>query len=131
MEVIITTLFLTLMVQACQSATQQRFIENVYLAKNRALMNHVFNWKTVFSPVICGRDCCMDPQCASFNYQTDNNVCEFNNITRVNSPNDFIESQGSVYYDDEVDTLSFAVPNMKRYNTCLDFFPHTATTTEG
>ena len=39
-----------------------------HLAANRVLLNHVFQWKTLSSPVICGRDCSTDPQCASFNY---------------------------------------------------------------
>ncbi len=85
MEVVSTIAFLILMVQVCLSTNPQRFIETLYLAENRALLNHVFQWKTVSSPVICGRNCSMDPQCASFNYQTYNHVCEFNNITRVNS----------------------------------------------
>ncbi|XP_033638486.1 fibrinogen-like protein A [Asterias rubens] len=101
MEAIISALVLILMMQICRSANQQRFIETFYLAENRALLNHVF-YKKTSSPVICGRDCSMDPQCASFNYQIFNKVCEFNNITRSNSRDDFIESQGSVYYDEKV-----------------------------
>ena len=68
MEAIISALVLILMMQICRSANQQRFIETFYLAENRALLNHVF-YKKTSSPVICGRDCSMDPQCASFNYQ--------------------------------------------------------------
>ncbi|XP_033646208.1 ryncolin-1-like [Asterias rubens] len=113
--------FLFLMVQACQGENQQRFIETFYLVENRALLNHGFQIKTVSSPVICGRDCSMDPQCVSFNYQTDTKVCEFNSITRESSPDDFIESQGSVYYDNKVDTLSFAIPN-KKYSSCLKLY---------
>ncbi|XP_033639105.1 techylectin-5A-like [Asterias rubens] len=123
MEVIFTSMFLIYMVQTCQSANQQRFINTFYLAENRALLSHVFQLKTVSSPVICGRDCSMDPQCVSFNYRTDNHVCEFNNGTRANSPDDLIESQGSVYYDEEVDTRSFAVPNkVNKYTGCLKYY---------
>ncbi|XP_071795636.1 ficolin-3-like [Asterias amurensis] len=119
MEFIITVLFLIL--QTCQCANQQRFIETFYFAGNRALQSYVFQRKTVSSPVICGRDCSMDPQCASFNYQIDDRVCELNNITRANSPDDFIESQGSVYYDETVTTLSFDIP-IKKCTSCLELY---------
>ena len=122
MGALVLTLSLLLMVLYCQSEDPQRFISTMYQATNRALQNHVLNWKTVSSPVICGRDCSMDPQCASFNYQIDKHICEINNITRANRSDHFIESQGSVYYDGNVDTLSFAVPDVKRYSSCMEFY---------
>ena len=70
MKVIVTTLFLTCLIHYCQRDCQQRVKSNLYPASNRVLLNHGFKWKTVPSPVICGRDCSMDPHCASFNYYT-------------------------------------------------------------
>ena len=114
MEVMIAILFLILMVQKTCKGENQRFIEIFYLAENRALLNHMFQWETVSSVVICGRDCSQDPQCASFNYQT-NNICILNNASRAHSPDDFLEIQGSAYYDDNVDTLSCSLPSITRY----------------
>ncbi|XP_033638610.1 ficolin-1-A-like [Asterias rubens] len=119
MEVtIIIILALSLMVQIDQSASQRRFIETFYLAENRALLNHGFQWKTVSTPVICGRDCSMDPQCASFNYHT-NNVCMLNNASRAHNPDDFVAIQGSAYYDDNLDTSSFSLPSTR---SCLELY---------
>ena len=107
------------MVQTCQGENQQRFIETFYLAENGALLNHVFEWKTVSSPVICGRDCSMDPQCASFNYHIIRGICVLNNASRAHSPDDFVEIQGSAYYDDNLDTSSFSLPST---SSCLELY---------
>ncbi|XP_033639089.1 ryncolin-1-like [Asterias rubens] len=120
MAVMITILFLIVRVYACHDENQC-FIEAFYLAENRALLNHVFQSKTVSSPVICGRDCSMDPQCASFNFQT-NNVCVLNNASRAHSPGDFLEVQGSAYYDDNVDTLSLSLPITTSYSSCRELY---------
>ena len=107
-------LVLTFMILYCPTQCLQRFTPNFYLANNRALLNHAFQWKTVSSPVICGRDCSMDPQCVSFNYHTSNHTCELNHATRAHSPVEFIELQGSAYYDDNLDTHSFSIPEGSR-----------------
>ncbi|XP_033639107.1 microfibril-associated glycoprotein 4-like [Asterias rubens] len=122
MGAIVLALTLLLMVLYCQSENPQRFISTMYQATNRVLENHVFRIKTVSSHVICGRDCVMDPQCASFNYQINNRICEFNNFTRANCPDEFIESRGNVYFDEQVDTPSFAIPNVKINSSCLNFY---------
>ncbi|XP_071796065.1 ryncolin-2-like [Asterias amurensis] len=114
-------LVLILMVQTCQSENP-RFIETFYLAENRALLNHVFQWKTVSSPVICGRDCSMDPQCASFNYHIIRGICELNNASRAHSPGDLVEIQGSAYFDDNLDTMSFSLPSTTIYSSCLELY---------
>ena len=119
MGAIVLALTLLLMVLYCQSENPQRFISTMYQATHRALENHVFQRKTVSSPVICGRDCSMDPRCVSFNYQIDDHVCELNNNTSANNPTDFTESQGSVYFDAELDTPFVSVPDMKMYSSCL------------
>ncbi len=122
MEVIITILFMIFMVQSCKSENQQRFIETLYLAENQALLNHVIELKTVSSPVICGRDCSMDPQCASFNYHIIRGICVLNNASKAHSPDDFVEIQGSAYYDDNLDTLSFSLPSTTSYSSCLELY---------
>ena len=122
MKVIIATLFLTCLIHHCQSDHPKRFTPNLYLANNRALLHHAFQWKTVSSPVICGRDCSMNPQCASFNYHTSNHVCELNNVNRAHSPADFVDQQESAYYDDNLDTPSFSVPDTVHYSSCLMLF---------
>ena len=123
MIVVITSLFLTLMAQSCQSETLRQFTgETFYWAGNRALLNHEFQWKTVSSPVICGRDCSIDPQCASFNYHIIKGICELNNASRAHNPDDFVEIQGSAYYDDNLDTLSFSLPTTTSYTSCLELY---------
>ncbi|XP_033639015.1 ryncolin-1-like [Asterias rubens] len=126
MEVMmIIILVKTLMVQTCQGENQQQFSEPFYLAENQALLNHVFQLKTVSSPVICGRDCSMDPQCASFNYHIIKGICELNIASRAHSPDDFVEIQGSAYYDDNLDTLSFSLPSTTTttsYSSCLEMY---------
>ena len=118
MIVIITSLFLTFMAQTCKSETQ-KVTKDFYLAENRALLNHVFEWKTVSSPVICGRDCSMDPQCASFNYHIIRGICVLNDASRAHGPDDFVEIQGSAYYDDNLDTSSFSLPST---SSCLELY---------
>ncbi|XP_033639020.1 ryncolin-1-like [Asterias rubens] len=118
MEVMIIIFVLILMVKSCQGVNQ-RMIGMFYLAENRALLNHVFEWKTVSSPVICGRDCSMDPQCASFNYHITRGSCELNNASRAHSPDDFVAIQGSAYYDVNLDTSLFSLPGT---SSCLELY---------
>ena len=89
MEIITTILFLILMAQTCQGK-HQRLVETFYLSENRALLNHVFQWKTVSSTVICGGDCSMDTQCASFNYHTIGGICVLNIASRAHRPGDLL-----------------------------------------
>ncbi|XP_033639016.1 microfibril-associated glycoprotein 4-like [Asterias rubens] len=110
------------MTQCCQSETLRQFTGETYLAENRALLNHVFEWKTVSSPVICGRDCFMDAQCASFNYHIRRRICVLNNASRAHSPDDFVAIEGSAYYDDNLDALSFSLPSTMNYSGCLDLY---------
>ncbi len=87
--------------------------------RNRALLNHVLNWKVVSSPVICGRHCSVDPQCASFNYHNIRGICVLNNSSRAHSLDDFVKLQGSVYYDDLVNKPSFPASSNESYSSCL------------
>ena len=111
MKVIYAISFLTLIVQTCQSAKQQRFMETYYLPENHALLNHVIHWQFVSSPVICGRDCSMNPNCGSFNYHIKHDVCVMNTASRAHSPGDFVGLPGSAYYDDNVNISSYPETN--------------------
>ncbi|XP_022100035.1 ryncolin-2-like [Acanthaster planci] len=54
---------------------------------------------------VCGRDCTLDPRCASYNYQASGGVCELSNVSRIESPVDLVELGGSFYFDRNKDTL--------------------------
>ena len=84
-------------VECCDKKITAR--TNLYLFDNHALLKHVYQLKTASSSVICGRDCSFDSNCASFNYHTSSQVCELNNVTGDHSPTDFMQLQGSAYYD--------------------------------
>ncbi|XP_071795597.1 uncharacterized protein [Asterias amurensis] len=122
MEVVIVTVLMVLMVQTCHSANQQRFMKTLYLAENRAVLNKVIQWKTVSSPVICGRDCSMNPNCGSFNYYIRKRICVLNNASRAHSADDFVELPGSLYYDDNVNNPSFSAPIIESYSSCLKMY---------
>ncbi|XP_071806540.1 techylectin-5B-like [Asterias amurensis] len=119
---VIITLFLTCLIHYCHGDCQQRVKSNLFPASNRVLLNHVFKWKTVSSPVICGRDCSMDPHCASFNYYTCSHVCQLSNATQSESPDDFIELQEVAYYDDNLETPSLSAPDSEQYSSCLKLY---------
>ena len=97
-------MFLISMLQNCQSECLTQNTAAFHLTDNSALLHHAYKQKTASSPVICGRDCSIEPRCASFNYNTDYHVCELSNTTRALSPADFVERQGSAYYDHELHT---------------------------
>ncbi|XP_033630865.1 ficolin-3-like [Asterias rubens] len=76
-------------------------------AENKVLKNYVQKWKTVANDVICGRDCSMDEDCKSFNFYECKKLCELNNATRAGHLQDFLEDQGSVYFDEDEDTTHY------------------------
>ncbi|XP_071806320.1 microfibril-associated glycoprotein 4-like [Asterias amurensis] len=124
MKVMVTTFFLTCLIHVhhCQSECQQRVKSNLYPASDRVLLNHVFKWQTESSPVICGRDCSMNPHCASFNYYTCSHVCQLSNATHSQSPDDFIELQGVAYYDDYLETPSLLATDSEHFSSCLKLY---------
>ncbi|XP_033638492.1 ficolin-3-like [Asterias rubens] len=61
----------------------------------------------------------MNPNCGSFNYHITKRICVLNNASRAHSPDDFVKMQGSVYYDDNVNSSTFATPCYKSYSSCL------------
>ena len=122
METFKAVVMVVFIVESCTNECPKVFNETFNKASNRALVNHVFEWKTVSSPVICGRDCSMDPHCASFNYYTCSHVCQLSNATRSQSPDDFIELQGVAYYDDNLETPSLSAPDSKQMSSCLKVY---------
>ncbi|XP_071797137.1 ficolin-2-like [Asterias amurensis] len=75
-----------------------------FSAGNRVLKNSEYRTKTTLNYVICGRDCSMDEYCKSFNFYECKKLCELNNASRAGHLQDFLEDQGSVYFDAEEDT---------------------------
>ena len=102
----------------CQSECQTRFTPNFHRANNRALQNHELETKITSSAVICGRDCSMEPQCASFNYFAANHYCQLNNITRAHGNCDFVVLRGGAYFDENPQTPALSAPNPEQYNSC-------------
>ncbi|XP_033641617.1 tenascin-R-like [Asterias rubens] len=98
-------IFLAVCVHGCLSGCNDRKPISYYnSANNQILKRHGFQRKTVSSPVLCGRDCAISPQCQSFNYHPSTHLCVLNNATRSNNPDDLVHLLGSVYYDENVDT---------------------------
>ena len=122
MKTFIAVVTVVYIVESCRCDCTKRFSEDLNKARNHALVNHVFTRKTVSSPVICGRDCSMDPHCASFNYYTCSHVCQLSNDTRSQSPDDFIELQGVAYYDDNLETPSLSAPESAKLSSCLELY---------
>ena len=83
----------------------------LFNAENRALKNVKYRMKTVSSYVICGRDCSMEKECKSFNFYKCAKLCEFNNSTRLDQPEAFMEVQGAVYFDEDEETPLSSLPD--------------------
>jgi hypothetical protein len=80
-------------------------------AENRKLLQLSYQAKVTRSHVLCVSYCHADPQCHSVNYNIDNHLCELNNATRAQYPDDFITYCGSVYFDADVETPHFSLPD--------------------
>ncbi|XP_071797552.1 ficolin-2-like [Asterias amurensis] len=98
------------------------FNHQMFSAENRALKHSTFMKKTVSNHVICGRDCFIDKNCKSFNFDKCNKLCELNNGARALHPEDFLEDQGSVYFDSDEDTVLFSLPDssVHHYKSCKE-----------
>ena len=81
---------------------------NMQAAENRALEGFAYARRPVRSRVICGRDCSMDEQCKSFNFNDCHKTCELNLATRREQLEAFKEIQGSVYLDENKDTPAYS-----------------------
>ena len=79
----------------------------LFSAENRVLKNYTYQRKTVPNHVMCGRDCSMDKNCKSFNFYKFPKQCELNNAKRAEHPDDFVQDQQGVYFDDDKTTLLY------------------------
>ncbi|XP_071790837.1 ficolin-3-like [Asterias amurensis] len=93
---------------ACKTYTLMR---EFLSAENRKLLQLSYQAKVTRSHVLCVSYCHADPQCHSVNYNIDNHLCELNNATRAQYPDDFITYCGSVYFDADVETPHFSLPD--------------------
>ncbi|XP_033627218.1 angiopoietin-related protein 1-like [Asterias rubens] len=87
-------------------------------AENRKLLQLSYQAKVTRSHVLCVSYCHADPQCHSVNYNIDNHLCELNNATRAQYPDDFITYCGSVYFDADPDTTISSGP--AEYSSCQE-----------
>ncbi|XP_038052213.1 microfibril-associated glycoprotein 4-like [Patiria miniata] len=86
-------------------------------AENRALGNATIWSDRVGTLVGCVSRCHSWQACKSVNYFKNNRRCDLNNATRVDSPNDFVADQGSVYFDGNGDTPGFSVADHSDVHT--------------
>ena len=80
-------------------------------AENRKLLQLSYQSKVTWSHVLCVSYCHADPQCHSVNYNIEDHLCELNNATRAQYPDDFIIHCGSVYFDADVETPHYSLPD--------------------
>ncbi|XP_038052484.1 microfibril-associated glycoprotein 4-like [Patiria miniata] len=80
-----------------------------HAAENRAVGNVTIWSGRVGTLVGCVSRCHSWQACKSVNYFKNNRRCDLNNATRVDSPNDFVADQASVYFDGNGDTPGFSV----------------------
>ncbi|XP_038053619.1 ficolin-3-like [Patiria miniata] len=105
----------------CLNPSPGKCTRDFHGATNRTLKNHAYQTKITASVVICGRDCSMDPRCASFNFNSCRRVCELNAATRIQRPvGDFIELHGSVYFDEDLETPLTSAVGPARYGSCKE-----------
>ncbi|XP_033646890.1 ficolin-2-like [Asterias rubens] len=80
-------------------------------AENRKLLQLSYQSKVTWSHVLCVSYCHADPQCHSVNYNIEDHLCELNNATRAQYPDDFMTHYGSVYFDADVETPRLSLPD--------------------
>ncbi|XP_033646895.1 ficolin-2-like [Asterias rubens] len=80
-------------------------------AENKKFDNFSYKQVVTHSHVICVSYCHADPQCHSVNYNIEDHLCELNNATRAQYPDDFITYCGSVYFDADVETPRLSLPD--------------------
>ena len=93
-----------------QSCQKHLLTREFYPAENKELqVSH--RQKITRSHVICVNYCLSDPDCKSVNYHINNHLCELNNVTRAQYPDNFITHYGSVYFDADVNTPLLSLPD--------------------
>ena len=80
-------------------------------ASNKELRLVSYWEKITRSPVICVSYCHSDPNCQSVNYHTSSHLCQLNNVTRAQYPDDFNTLYGSLYFDANEYTVFESVPS--------------------
>ncbi|XP_071789554.1 ficolin-3-like [Asterias amurensis] len=96
---------------SCQSFKHSQLMSEFLSAENRKLLQLSYQVKVTRSHVLCVSYCHADPQCHSVNYNIEDHLCELNNGTRAQYPDDFITHYGSVYFDADVETPHFSLPD--------------------
>ncbi|XP_071789783.1 fibrinogen-like protein A [Asterias amurensis] len=92
-------------------------------AENRKLLQISYQSKVTWSHVLCVSYCHADPQCHSVNYNIENHLCELNNATRAQYPDNFMTHCGSVYFDADVETPQVLHPDTTsghQYSSCQE-----------
>ncbi|XP_014674902.1 PREDICTED: SCO-spondin-like [Priapulus caudatus] len=73
--------------------------ETLHEFRDRALRGHTLrDIEGVKLLPLCARFCLNDHTCQSFNFHLAEELCELNNVTHAESPNDVRDESGSVYY---------------------------------
>ena len=98
-----------------QSCNEHLLTREFYPAENKELQQVSYRQKITRYQVICVNYCLSDPDCKSVNYHINNHLCELNNVTRAQYPDNFITHYGSVYFDADVNTPLSSAP---RYISC-------------
>ena len=80
-------------------------------AENKELQHDWYRKKITRHHVNCVSYCHSDSNCKSVNYYTNSHLCELNNVTRAQFPDDFITHYGSVYFDADMDTPLLSLPD--------------------
>ncbi|XP_071790436.1 ficolin-3-like [Asterias amurensis] len=112
MEYMLVLLGVVLTIQGSTSCQVFKQMMRQFLsAENRKLQQVSYQQKEAHSHVLCVSYCHADPQCHSVNYNIDNHLCELNNATRAQYPDDFITYCGSVYFDADIETPHYSLPN--------------------
>ncbi|XP_022085123.1 fibrinogen-like protein A [Acanthaster planci] len=83
--------------------------QTLYGAANRALENCDYMKQTVPSQTICGKECMMDKNCRSINFNKLDKLCTLNNSSRLQYPERLLEKQGNVYFDKDKNTHQFSM----------------------
>ena len=103
--------FNQLTVAAPSSCSNYVMMREFVSALNKDLRLVSYWEKITRSPVICVSYCHSDPNCQSVNYHTSSHLCQLNNVTRAQYPDDFNTLYGSLYFDGNEDTIFESVPS--------------------
>ncbi|XP_071794462.1 microfibril-associated glycoprotein 4-like [Asterias amurensis] len=89
-------------------------------AVNQEFPKSTIKTNTTRSHVTCARDCSMTSQCVSFNFHQESHLCQLNNASREQYPQDLIKSRGSVYFDTNKGTAGLSIQVFKSCKKLLE-----------